>query len=82
MKKALLYSRVSTSEQSERGHSLAEQERTLRRHCEREGIKPLAHFTDDCSGKTCSPTRRTIPRISCSLSSGAASAAIMRARWG
>jgi DNA invertase Pin-like site-specific DNA recombinase len=38
-KLALLYARVSTTEQAERGYSLAQQIEALREWCEREGYK-------------------------------------------
>ncbi len=50
--RVILYTRVSTKEQSERGYSLRDQERRLREHCERKGIEVVAHFQDDHSAKT------------------------------
>lgn len=46
-KKAVIYTRVSTDEQAEKGSSLALQEETLRRECQRLGIEVAEHFCDD-----------------------------------
>ena len=46
-KRAVIYTRVSTDEQAEKGYSLAFQEETLRRECQRLGIEVSEHFCDD-----------------------------------
>lgn len=51
-KKAILYIRVSTDEQAEKGYSLADQEERLIRHCERNSIEPVAIYREDYSAKT------------------------------
>ena len=52
MKKAILYIRVSTDEQAERGHSLAYQEDKLRKYCELKNIEIVQLYKDDHSAKT------------------------------
>lgn len=52
MKKAILYIRVSTDEQAERGHSLAYQEEKLRMYCQIKGIEAFRLFKEDYSAKT------------------------------
>ena len=52
MPRALLYTRVSTDEQADRGYSLRDQEARLRQYCQREGIDVAAHYQDDHSAKT------------------------------
>lgn len=52
MKKAILYIRVSTDEQAERGHSLAYQEEKLKLYCQMKGIEVLAIFKEDHSAKS------------------------------
>ena len=51
MKKAVIYTRVSTEDQKENGFSLQEQESRLRRYCSREIIEIVAHYQDDHSAK-------------------------------
>ena len=51
-RRALLYTRVSTDEQAERGFSLRDQEARLREHCRRGGIEVVGHYQDDHSAKT------------------------------
>jgi site-specific DNA recombinase len=51
MKKAIIYCRVSTSEQKEKGYSLKEQERILREYCKKNGIKIVWYFIEDHSAK-------------------------------
>lgn len=46
-KNAVIYTRVSTEEQAEHGFSLAHQEDTLRKKCQRKGIQLIHHFQDD-----------------------------------
>ncbi len=52
MKKAILYTRVSTDEQKEKGNSLAYQEERLRQYCQCNTIKIVKHFQEDFSAKT------------------------------
>ena len=51
-RRAIIYTRVSTDEQADRGYSLRDQEAKLREHCRRDGVEVLAHFQDDHSAKT------------------------------
>lgn len=51
-RKAILYVRVSTDEQAEKGHSLAHQEERLRNYCLNNGIKVVAFFKEDHSAKS------------------------------
>ena len=51
-RRALLYTRVSTDEQADRGYSLRDQEARLRQYCRREGIDVVGHYQDDHSAKT------------------------------
>ena len=52
IKRAVIYCRVSTSEQADRGYSLREQEERLRRYCQIQGYEVVAHFQDDASAKS------------------------------
>src|SRR5690348_4171384 len=52
MKNAILYIRVSTDEQAEKGYSLADQEDRLRSYCERNNILVAATYKEDYSAKT------------------------------
>lgn len=52
VRKAILYIRVSTDEQAEKGYSLQHQEDRLRNHCAINGIEILALFKEDYSAKT------------------------------
>ena len=52
VRRALLYTRVSTEEQADRGYSLRDQEARLRQYCRREGIAVVGHYQDDHSAKT------------------------------
>lgn len=52
-KRAIIYSRVSTEDQAERGYSLTVQENQLRSWCERHEVSIIQHFQDDgASAKT------------------------------
>ncbi len=51
-KKVILYIRVSTDEQADRGYSLRHQEETLRKFCEFNDFEIVALFTEDYSAKT------------------------------
>lgn len=56
MKTALLYIRVSTDEQADKGYSLQHQEERLRKYCELQGINVIGLFKDDHSAKTFQPS--------------------------
>src|SRR5258708_7817253 len=51
-RKAILYIRVSTDEQADKGYSLAHQEERLRKYCELQDIETVTLFRDDHSAKT------------------------------
>ena len=51
-KKAILYVRVSTDEQADRGYSLQHQEDRLRHYCSINNIEVVAFFREDHSAKT------------------------------
>lgn len=50
--RAILYTRVSTDEQADKGYSLQHQLERLQKHCDFHGIKSVAHFKEDFSAKT------------------------------
>lgn len=52
MKRAILYIRVSTDEQADKGFSLASQEEYLTRHCNIHNIEIIHIFREDHSAKT------------------------------
>ncbi|GAB5520678.1 MAG: hypothetical protein RhofKO_29290 [Rhodothermales bacterium] len=52
MQNVILYTRVSTDEQADRGFSLRDQEARLRAYCDRSGLRVVAHYQDDHSAKT------------------------------
>lgn len=52
MKKVILYTRVSTDEQADKGYSLKHQIDTLRKYCELKSLEVVNHFQDDYSAKT------------------------------
>ena len=52
MKRAVLYTRVSTDEQADRGYSLGVQREQLEKYCESKNIEILKHFVDDHSAKS------------------------------
>jgi site-specific DNA recombinase len=52
MNKAILYIRVSTDEQAEKGHSLAYQEEKLRLYCKLKGIDVVNFYKEDHSAKS------------------------------
>ena len=49
---AIIYTRVSTDEQADKGYSLRDQEDRLNKYCDLKGIDVIAHFQDDHSAKT------------------------------
>jgi site-specific DNA recombinase len=52
LQKAILYIRVSTDEQADRGYSLKHQEERLRSYCQSQNIEVIALYKDDHSAKT------------------------------
>ena len=52
MKKAILYIRVSTDEQADKGYSLAHQQERLEKYCELQGIQVVALYKEDHSAKS------------------------------
>ena len=48
----MIYTRVSTEDQAEKGYSLRHQEDRLRQHCHTYDIEVAEHFQDDTSAKT------------------------------
>lgn len=52
MQTAIIYTRVSTDEQAEKGYSLRDQKQRLEKHCALQGIEVVRHFEDDHSAKT------------------------------
>lgn len=52
MKKAIIYIRVSTDEQADKGYSLRHQEDFLRKYCELNGIHVIDMVKEDYSAKT------------------------------
>ncbi len=51
-KKAILYARVSTDDQSEKGYSLPSQFDAMRKYAMQQGFEVVAEFQDDYSGAT------------------------------
>ncbi len=51
-RRTIIYTRVSTDDQAERGNSLRDQEARLREYCDRTGRTVVAHYQDDHSAKT------------------------------
>lgn len=52
IKNVIIYTRVSTDEQAEKGHSLENQELQLTRHCNYTKQNIIRHFKEDYSAKT------------------------------
>jgi site-specific DNA recombinase len=52
MKNVVIYTRVSTDEQAQRGFSLRDQKDKLEKYCLKKGATILAHYQDDHSAKT------------------------------
>ena len=52
MRKAIIYVRVSTDEQSEKGYSLAHQEERLRLYCKQQNIEVAGFYKEDHSAKS------------------------------
>lgn len=52
MKRAIIYTRVSSDEQAEKGYSLQYQEEQLRKYCTNRDISIVAHYREDYSAKT------------------------------
>lgn len=51
-KRAIIYTRVSTDEQADKGYSLKDQEDRLRKFCALKDIEIVAHYQEDHSAKT------------------------------
>src|SRR5687768_3842962 len=51
MKKAIIYSRVSTDEQKEKGFSLQDQEARLREYCKKNNLEIVDSFSEHHSAK-------------------------------
>lgn len=51
-KRAIIYTRVSTDDQADRGYSLPYQEERLTKYCELQNITIVAHYREDHSAKT------------------------------
>ena len=47
MQTAIIYTRVSTDEQAEKGFSLRDQKDRLLKYCDAKGIEVIKHFEDD-----------------------------------
>lgn len=52
MRRAIIYVRVSTDEQSEKGYSLKHQEERIRQYCEYQKIEVVGFYREDHSAKT------------------------------
>ncbi len=52
MKRAIIYTRVSSDEQAEKGYSLQYQEEQLRKYCSNCSITIVVHYREDYSAKT------------------------------
>ncbi|MBK7908988.1 recombinase family protein [Candidatus Pollutiaquabacter sp.] len=52
MIRTIIYSRVSTDEQANRGYSLRDQEEKLRRYCVERNLEIVCHVQDDASAKS------------------------------
>lgn len=73
--KAIIYARVSTAKQAERGYSLPTQEAACRRFAEERGINVIAVVSDDESGK--SLNRDNLPRLREMFQAGQADALVI-----
>ena len=51
MKRAIIYTRVSTDDQAKFGYSLRSQEEALRHYCKHKNIEVIQHYEEDFSGK-------------------------------
>lgn len=51
-KRAILYARVSTTDQKDKGYSIPSQFDAMRKYATREGLEIVAEFQDDYSGAT------------------------------
>lgn len=52
MKRAIIYTRVSTDEQAAKGFSLRDQKERLENYCFKNGVEIIAHFQEDHSAKS------------------------------
>ncbi|MGC4129232.1 MAG: recombinase family protein [Bergeyella sp.] len=51
MENVIIYTRVSTDEQAQKGYSLRHQKEHLENYCHQKGLRILKHFEEDFSGK-------------------------------
>jgi hypothetical protein len=64
MKRAVIYTRVSTDEQARKGNSLCDQEEVLCKACTHDGVEIIGHIQDDgYSAKTFNRSERNKIRI-------------------
>jgi len=75
-KRAILYARVSSEEQADKGYSLPTQLDACRRYAERLGISVVAEMTEDYSGATAIAERPTGKRLVSMLKRGEANTLI------
>ena len=52
MKNVIIYKRVSTDEQADKGYSLRAQEEKLEQYCSQRGLNIVGRYQDDHSAKT------------------------------
>jgi DNA invertase Pin-like site-specific DNA recombinase len=52
MRNAIIYTRVSTDEQEEKGYSLRDQKARLEKYCSEKGFEVIKHYEDGHSAKT------------------------------
>jgi len=52
MANVIIYTRVSTDEQAEKGYSLRDQQAKLEKYCAEKGFEIIKHYQDDHSAKT------------------------------
>lgn len=72
MKRAILYARVSTDDQADKGYSLPSQFEAMRKYAAQQGFEVVAEFQDDYSGATPIEYRPEGGKAYAMLKSGAA----------
>lgn len=77
MKRAAIYTRVSTEEQSEKGYSLGVQKAEIIRWADASGFTVVGTFADDISGKTYLPDRPEGAQLQALADAGALDAVIV-----
>lgn len=70
MKRAVIYARVSTDEQADKGYSLPSQIEACRRYADQLGFEVVDIFSEDCSGATPIAERPEAKRMVASLKQG------------